>query len=183
MTSIFSYSIDTTYPIKRFLIVYFLFFSIFCIHSQNKVKSFDAKSEKYIKVNHANRLLFDKESGIDAQRLIGSVECEHEGSKMYCDSAYLYNNKKLEAFGHILITKGDSIFVYGDSLKYDANTKLANLKGHVRCIENEMTLTTSILEYDLSTSIASYYNGGTIVNKENTLISKNGHYYSASKEL
>lgn len=183
MISLFSYSIVTTNSVKRFLIGYLLFFSILISHSQNKIKSIEVKSEKYIKVNHANRLLFDKESGIDAQRLIGSVECEHEGSKMYCDSAYLYNNKKLEAFGHILITKGDSIFVYGDSLKYDANTKLANLKGHVRCVEKDMTLTTSILVYDLSTSIASYYNGGTIVNKDNTLISKNGHYYSASKEL
>ena len=166
-----------------FLILCLLFFGNTFVYSQNKVKSIDTKTGKFIQVNHANRLLFDKESGIEAQRLIGSVECEHEGSKMYCDSAYLYNNKKLEAFGHILITKGDSIFVYGDSLKYDANTKLANLKGRVRCIEKDMTLTTTILIYDLSTSVASYYNGGTIVNKDNTLISKNGHYYSASKEL
>lgn len=141
------------------------------------------KSEKYIKVNHASRLLYDKSTGIEAQRLIGAVECEHDGAKMFCDSAYLYNSKKLEAFGHISIIKGDSIFVYGDSLKYDASSKLANLKGNVRCIEKDMTLKTSILVYDLSKSIASYYNGGTIVNKENTLISKNGHYYSASKEL
>jgi lipopolysaccharide assembly outer membrane protein LptD (OstA) len=31
--------------------------------------------------------------------------------------------------------------------------------------------------------VASYYDGGKIVNKENTLVSKNGHYYSASKDL
>ena len=93
MTSSFSYSINTYFPIKRFLIVYFLFFFVLNSQSQHKIKSSEDKPEKYIKVNHANRLLFDKESGIEAQRLIGSVECEHEGSKMYCDSAYLYNNK------------------------------------------------------------------------------------------
>lgn len=140
-------------------------------------------NDKYIKINHAGRLAYDEALGVDAKRLIGNVECEHQGAIMRCDSAYLYNDKKLQAFGHISIIKGDSIFVYGDSLRYDAATKLANLKGNVKCIEKDMTLTTNILTYDMSNAVASYYNGGTIVNKENTLTSKNGHYYSASKEL
>lgn len=141
------------------------------------------KKEKLITIKHAGSLSFDKSLGIDAKRLKGNVICEHEGSVMKCDSAYLYSDKKLEAFGKISITKGDSIFIYGDSLKYDATTKMANLKGHVKCIEKDMTLTTNTLIYDVENSIASYYNGGTIINKENTLKSKNGHYYSSSKEL
>lgn len=131
----------------------------------------------------AKRLVFDKSLGIDARRLIGDVQWETEGSIMRCDSAYMYTDKNIEAFGHISIIKGDSIFVYGDSLRYDATTKLANLKGNVRCIEKDMTLTTHTLIYDIGNSMASYYNGGTIVNKENTLTSKNGHYYSATKDL
>lgn len=141
------------------------------------------KSGKLITIRHAKRLVYDSSIGIDARRLIGDVECEHDGAVMRCDSAYLYSDRKLEAFGHISIVKGDSIFVYGDSLKYDASTKLAYLKGHVRCIEKDMTLSTNTLIYDIGNSVASYYNGGTIVNKENTLKSKNGHYYSATKEM
>ncbi len=140
-------------------------------------------NNKLIKINHAGRLAYDKTLGVDARRLIGNVECEHDGAVMRCDSAYLYTDKKMEAFGHISIIKGDSIFVYGDSLRYDANTKLANLRGNVRCIEKDMTLTTTILTYEVGKGIASYYNGGTIINKENTLVSKNGHYYSATKDL
>lgn len=131
----------------------------------------------------AKRLVFDKSLGIDARRLIGDVQWESEGAVMRCDSAYMYTDKNMEAFGHISIIKGDSIFIYGDKLIYDAKTKLANLEGNVRCIEKDMTLTTGILKYDVGASVASYYNGGTIVNKENTLTSKNGHYYSASKDL
>ena len=148
--------------------------------SQSTVKT---DNGKLIKINHANRLAFDKSLGIEAQRLIGNVECEHEGAIMRCDSAYLFSNKKLEAYGHISIIKGDSIFLYGDSLRYDATTKLAHLKGKVRCIEKDMTLTTNTLIYDIGSSVASYYDGGTIVNKENTLTSKNGHYYSATKDV
>ncbi len=140
-------------------------------------------NNKIIKINHAGRLAYDKSLGVDARRLIGNVECEHDGAIMRCDSAYLYTDKKMEAFGHISIIKGDSIFVYGDSLRYDAATKLANLRGNVKCIEKDMTLTTTILTYDIGGGVASYYNGGTIVNKENTLVSKNGHYYSGTKDL
>src|ERR1700752_450083 len=75
--------------------------------------------DQYIKINHAGKLAYDESLGVDAKRLIGNVECEHQGAIMRCDSAYLYSDKKLEAFGHISIIKGDSIFVYGDSLRYD----------------------------------------------------------------
>lgn len=168
---------------KGGLIICILLLGSFLGFSQTKTDIGDKKGSKLITIRHAKRLTYDKSLGIDARRLIGDVECEHDGAVMRCDSAYLYSDKKMEAFGHISIIKGDSIFVYGDSLRYDANTKLANLKGNVRCIEKDMTLTTHVLIYDIGNSVASYYNGGTIVNKENTLVSKNGHYYSASKEL
>ena len=170
---------DNRLSLNFFSTVLFLFLVI-RFSAQTKVTSNEGK---LIKINHAGRLVFDKTLGIDAQRLIGNVECEHDGAIMRCDSAYLFSNKKMEAFGHISIIKGDSIFVYGDSLRYDAATKQANLKGNVKCIEKDMTLTSTILSYDVAKGIASYYNGGNIVNKENTLTSKNGHYYSANKEL
>ena len=141
------------------------------------------KSDGKIVNIKAKRLVFDKSMGIDARRLIGEVQWESEGAVMRCDSAYMYTDKNIEAFSHISIIKGDSIFVYGDSLRYDATTKLANLKGNVKCIEKDMTITTNYLTYDVGNSVASYYNGGKIVNKENTLTSKNGHYYSATKDL
>lgn len=140
------------------------------------------KKVKTINVQHADNLTFDKYKS-DAQVLKGNVVCEHEGALLYCDSALLFSNKRMEAGGHIRIVKGDSITVTGDKLFYDASTKLATLEGNVVCIERDMTLTTNILTFDVANSIANYYNGGTIVNKENTLKSKNGHYYSASKDL
>jgi lipopolysaccharide export system protein LptA len=136
---------------------------------------------KLIEIKHAGVLRFDK--GINAKRLIGDVVCEHEGAVMKCDSAYLYENNSMDAFGKISIVKGDSIFVYGDKLHYDGATKLATLQDNVKCIEKDMTLTTNIMTYDVANGIANYYDGGTIVNKQNTLVSKNGHYYSATKEV
>jgi lipopolysaccharide export system protein LptA len=141
-----------------------------------------AKDEgKKIEIKHAGVLRFDK--GINAKRLIGDVICEHEGAIMKCDSAYLFDNNSMDAFGKISIVKGDSIFVYGDNLHYEGSTKLATLKDNVRCIEKDMTLTTNLMTYDVKNGIANYYEGGTIINKENTLVSKNGHYFSATKDV
>ena len=159
--------------------ILFMFLALsFVGFSQIKTKS----DGKIVNIK-AKRLVFDKSMGIDARRLIGEVQWESDGAVMRCDSAYMYTDKNIEAFSHISIIKGDSIFVYGDSLRYDATTKLANLKGNVKCIEKDMTLTTNYLTYDVGNSVASYYNGGKIINKENTLTSKNGHYYSATKDL
>lgn len=133
-------------------------------------------------VKNADDLSFDKYKS-DAQVLKGNVVCEHEGALLYCDSALLFSSKRMEAGGHIRIVKGDSITVTGDKLLYDASTKMAILDGNVVCVEKDMTLTTNILTFDVANSIANYYNGGTIVNKENTLKSKNGHYYSSSKDI
>lgn len=166
------------------IITYIVFF-VLCytadgIAQKNPEKKPLDKS-KQIEIRHAGVFRYDK--GISAKRLIGNVICAHEGAVMNCDSAYLYDSNKLEAFGHISIIKGDSVFVYGDKLFYDGATKLATLENNVRCIEKDMTLTTNILTFDVTNSIANYYNGGTIVNKENILVSKNGHYYSSSKEI
>jgi len=158
----------------------------FTVLSQNKKNNSlpkkDEKKFKTIIVKTADYLSFDR-SKSDAQILKGNVICEHEGALLFCDSALLFSNKRMEAGGNIRITKGDSITVTGDKLFYDASTKLATLEGNVVCMEKDMTLTTNILTFDVAGSIANYYNGGTIVNKENTLKSKNGHYYSATKDL
>lgn len=41
------------------------------------------------------------------------------------DSAYFYPKANfIEAFGHVLITQGDTLNVFGDKLHYDATPKL-----------------------------------------------------------
>ncbi|WP_317897222.1 OstA-like protein [Aurantibacillus circumpalustris] len=139
-------------------------------------------SKKQIQVRNADNLTYD-ESKNSAKVLSGHVICEHEGALLYCDTAYIYSEtNQMIARGNILITKGDSITVTGDRLLYDGKTRIATLERNVKCVEKDMTLTTNLLTFDVGASVANYYNGGTIVNKENTLVSKNGHYYSATKE-
>lgn len=186
----------TRNELRKSLYIFLFFLSSGLIISQTKTKpapkpqpktvvtktvQAEPSKGKLIEIKHAGVLRYDK--GINAKRLIGNVICEHDGAVMNCDSAYLYDNNSMDAFGHISVVKGDSIFVYGDKLHYDGATKLATLQDNVKCIEKDMTLTTNIMTYDVKNGIANYYDGGTIVNKQNTLVSKNGHYFSATKEV
>jgi lipopolysaccharide export system protein LptA len=141
------------------------------------------QKKKTIELLHANSLEFDKRLGVDAKRLLGNVSFKDNNTIMYCDSAYLYNNNSADAFGHIHITQGDSVNAYGDLLKYDGNTKMAELHNNVRLVDKDMTLTSNVLFFDTKNNTATYHGGGTIVSKENTLTSDNGYYYTHSKEL
>ena len=70
----------------------------------NTVPKQEDKKTKIINVKSANSLTFDR-SKSDAQILKGNVVCEHEGALLYCDSALLYSNKRMEAGGNIRIVK------------------------------------------------------------------------------
>lgn len=114
------------------------------------------------------------------------MKFRHEGAIMHCDHAYQYNNEnRIEAFGGVSIRQGDTLSLFGDSLFYDGNTKIARLRGNVRLIEKDMTLSSSMLDYDLNTRIAFYAGGGTIRSKktQNVLTSEIGSYHSPSKTL
>ena len=121
--SLLTYPQTTKYKLVLCFVIAFIFSGF--SQTKQKPKPIEGKPSKLITIRHAKRLAYDQSLGVDARRLIGDVECEHEGAVMRCDSAYLFSDKKLIAYGHISIIKGDSIFVYGDSLRYDAATKLA----------------------------------------------------------
>lgn len=168
---------------KRLIYILVFFVVQTIAFGQGKVKvATPQKEEKTIRILHAD-LSYDA-SKSDAKLLTNKVVCEHDGAILNCDTAWLYDEQnRMEASGHIVITKGDSITVTGNKLNYDGATKMAILKDSVTCTEKDMRLKTNLLTFDVGNSVANYYDGGTIVNKENTLISKNGHYYSATKEL
>ena len=131
---------------------------------------------------NAATMQMDKEMGNGAKRLIGNVEFTHEGAKMYCDSAYFYSElNSLDAFSNIYINQGDTLFLYGDELNYNGNTKLAKVKRNVRLINQDITLETKLLDYDLRKGIGYYTTRALITSEENTLESDRGYYYTHSE--
>jgi lipopolysaccharide export system protein LptA len=140
-------------------------------------------SQKKIEILNAGSLKFDNEIGNGAKRLIGDVRLKHETVLMFCDSAYLYTNNSMDAFGHVHIQQADSIHLYGDLLKYNGNTKKAVLTKNVTMNKGDMQLTTQELTYDISTSVGFYVVSAKIVNKENVLTSDQGYFFAKTNDL
>lgn len=135
--------------------------------------------KKKVKLIHSDDWQYDQ-SLIDAQRLIGHVHLEYEGTQFFCDSAYLYANEDFDAFSNIRILEPGGYQATGDLLHFDKALQLATMRNHVNMRDREMNLITDYLTYDLETEIANYAGGGKITSaaNKNTLTSKKGSYHS-----
>ena len=145
-----------------------------------------AQKKSKIEVLNAEDFEYEELGGYNVKRLIGDVELKHDDALMFCDSAYIYSNTNtMDAYGHVRIEQGDSLKIFGDSLKYNGNTRVAILRGNIRLINSDVTLTTSFLDYNRTTNIAYYYGGGKMVNQKenNTLTSGKGYYYTNSESF
>lgn len=129
-----------------------------------------------IEILSTDRLDFDKRI-TSAQRLIGQVRLKHENAFMRCDSAYLFEDQTLIAFGHVTIDQ-DTIHIAGDRLDYSAETRLATLSQNVKLTDPGMELTTEGLTYSVRDRVARYDSGATIISRRenNTLTSQHGAY-------
>jgi lipopolysaccharide export system protein LptA len=157
--------------IPRFLLLAVLLFTSLFAYAQEKKTKIDFT---------ADDIVYDETLGNKARRLIGNVVFDHEGVLMYCDSAYQYPlNNAFDAFGHVHIKQGDTLDLYGDSLKYNGNTKVAHLRGNVKLVNPDITLTTSELVYYRIENYCYYPRAGNIVNRKanNQLFSNIGYFY------
>jgi len=128
-------------------------------------------------LEHSETLSFDKIKNPDMQVLKGNVRFKHDKVLLYCDSAYFFEKaNSLNAFGHVRIVQADTLFVFGDVLYYDGNTKLARLRHNVRMVNRKTTLTTDSLNYDRLANLSYYYTGGKITDQLNVLTSIWGQY-------
>lgn len=122
--------------------------------------------------------------GQDVQKLIGRVALHQNGVNFYCDSAIFYErSNQINAYGRIHIQQGDSMSLYGDTLFYDGNTKIATVLGRVRLIDNQVELVTTKLIYNRATGVAYYVDSASTTSKADQLTSRKGYYYSKTKQM
>ncbi|NDV97207.1 hypothetical protein D0T84_20205 [Dysgonomonas sp. 521] len=118
-----------------------------------------------------------KRAGSDIQILKDSVIFLHDGAYLYCDSAY-YDEKAnaFEAFSNVRMEQGDTLFLYGNYMHYEGNSKLVMFRENVRLEHGSGTLFTDSLNYDRMMNIGYYFDGGMLVDSLNELTSYWGQY-------
>lgn len=120
----------------------------------------------------------------DVTTAVGNVQFQHNDSKLFCDSALFFRQEEIvHAYGHVQINQGDTVNVFGDSLKYYGKTNLSKMMGNVRFRDNEYKLLTDSLDYDGNLSRGMYRNGAVItsIHQDLKLTSKVGYYFSNTK--
>ncbi|MDE6479555.1 MAG: hypothetical protein K2L45_04730 [Muribaculaceae bacterium] len=124
----------------------------------------------------------------EKQIVTGNVKFRQGSLWMFCDSAYYYPEiNSLDAFGHIRMEQGDTLFVWADQLYYNGDARLAKLtKGpsepKVRLKDPTGELLTDTLDYDVDLETGFYGCGGLLKDDVNTLTSVFGQYNSHTKD-
>lgn len=156
---------------------------------QPEVPNVNRYQEDKIFLEYADSLykVNDRRDTIEKQILKGNVKFRQAGLWMFCDSAYYYpEQNSLDAFSNVRMEQGDTLFVYSDKLFYNGDEHLAKLKNgptqdKVILINNDVTLTTDSLDYDMQIDLGWYTRWGTIEDEVNTLTSLYGQYSPATK--
>lgn len=160
---------------KLFLIALFVFLSAATTLQAQKT---------VIHIERAKIANYDVNLGKDIQRLIGDVKLRQDSTIFYCDSAYLNEKtRNFDAFGHVYINVNDSLDIYSKRLKYNGETRVAELFENVKMVDDSTVLNTEYMLYNRITRVATYPNHGVITSGDKKLISEKGYYHSDIKEF
>lgn len=169
----------------RVLVVSILCLFAFCLLAQKPQTGTFAKQDgQKSKVYLLHADLLRKDARVpDAQVVVGNVVFRHDSTYMYCDSAYFYNQmNSFEAFSHVRMEQGDTLFLYGDRLFYDGMSQIAQMRMNVRMENRTTTLLTDSLNYDRVYNLGYFFDGGTLMDEQNVLTSEWGEYSPATKQ-
>lgn len=146
-------------------------------------KASSSKPGKIMLDYDADVLRYDAAFKPGVQRLIGNVVFRHDNATMYCDSAHMNDaNQTFEAFGNVHMLQGDTVNMYARYLFYDGRSKLAQLRYDVRLENTTTTVFADSLDYDRVEDVAYYFEGGSVVDAQNTLTSDYGQFFPATND-
>lgn len=135
-------------------------------------------------LQHADELFYDQYSiRPSAQIARGHVQFMHKGARLTCDSAYFYEmSNSFEAFGHVDMKQGDTVRMVSDYAWYDGNEEMAEARRNVVLTHRKTKLYCDSLNYDRMYGIAYFFEGGKLVDNDNTLVSDWGQYNTENKQ-
>nr|WP_294932240.1 OstA-like protein [uncultured Flavobacterium sp.] len=116
--------------------------------------------------------------------LTGNVKINHDGVVLTCNKAYFFQKENyIKAFGNVQLVQGDTLFLNSKYAEYSGNVKKAFATGNAVMTSPDATLQTDTINFDRNVQEVFYNTKGTVVNKDNTLVSKSGRYYVAQKKF
>ncbi len=144
----------------------------------------EAEAQRKVQWIYSDYVEYDEAQFGRVRRAIGSVQFKHEGTYLFCDSAYFYEETNvIEAYSNVHMKESDTLNLFCQFLRYNPETAIAFARDEVVLVDPQMSLTTDELWYNLRSGVAWYDKGGVIVSRNNTLTSRKGHYFSKEKRF
>ena len=148
------------------------------------VQGIFAQAPKKIIVENADFSDVDQVAMPDALLLTGNVRVNHDGVVLTCNKAYFFQKENyLKAFGNVQLVQGDTLYLNSKYAEYNGNMKQAFATGNAVMTSPDATLQTDTINFDRNVQQVFYNTKGTIINKDNTLVSKSGRYYVTEKKF
>lgn len=150
------------------------------------VQSIFAQAPKPKTINIENSDLVEVNQVLvpDGILLTGNVKVNHDGVVLTCNKAYFFQKENyIKAFGNVQLVQGDTLFLNSKYAEYSGNLKKAFATGDAVMSSPDATLQTDTINFDRNVQQVFYNTKGTIVNKDNTLVSKSGRYYVEEKKF
>ncbi len=133
---------------------------------------------------HADVLKYDMYGdNPDAQIVKGKVSFLHQGAHLTCDSAYFFqNSNSVKAFGHVHFKQGDTLSLTCDRADYDGMMQMMHARSNVVLHHRRQTLRTDSLDFDRLYDVANFFEGGTLIDGKDRLVSDWGEYYTKTRQ-
>ena len=160
-----------------------LFFISYCLLLVSAQNVF-AQAPKKIIVENSDFSDVNEVEIPGALLLTGNVKINHDGVVLTCNKAYFFQKENyIKAFGNVQLVQGDTLFLNSKYAEYSGNVKKAFATGNAVMTSPDVTLQTDTINFDRNVQEVFYNTKGTVVNKDNTLVSKSGRYYVAQKKF
>lgn len=143
-----------------------------------------AQKPKVINIENSDLVEVNQDLVPDGVLLTGNVKVNHDGVVLTCNKAYFFQKENyLKAFGNVQLVQGDTLFLNSKYAEYSGNLKKAFATGDAVMSSPDATLRTDTINFDRNIQQVFYNTKGTIVNKDNTLVSKSGKYFVSEKKF
>lgn len=165
------------------LMVVLCLFGLCLVQSAPRKKQ-RVKSDDRVYLMHADELKYDQFSANPAPQIVkGHVSFKHQGGILHCDSAYFFQeSNSVSAFGHVRYKQGDTLSLDCDRAYYDGPGQMMMARNHVVLRHHRQTLYTDSLDYDRLYNNAYFFEGGTLIDGKDKLVSDWGEYNTDTRE-
>ena len=143
----------------------------------------DTTKNRIILIDYIGKYIEDTEGPETVKWISQEVQFRIDSTYIYADSAVIFGEDRIFAYGNVVIQQGDSLNVFTDTLYYYKATDIADLRGEVTLEQGTKQLWTKNLVYHLGDRYGEYSEGGVMVDKSLQVSSKRGIYYAGEEEV